>query len=78
MPGERDEPDGVVVEAFPDLIQLRFPPDESGRLIRNPVLLAGGRHERRKALREVRVGELEDALGPSQALELVLAQVAQR
>ena len=57
--------------------QLRLPAHERGRLVRKPAAAARGCDQRREAGRQRRMGELEDALGAAESLQLVLAHVLQ-
>ena len=76
--GQREQPDAVVREAACDLAQLCFSAHESRRLVGQPGAPARGSDQRREAVPEAWMGELEDALRAAEALELVLAEVLER
>ena len=77
-PRERDQADIVVVEALADRLELGVAADERRRLGREVVRPEVERGEWRELRRQDRVRDLEDPLRPSQVLESMLTQIAQR
>jgi hypothetical protein len=72
---EREQPNPVRVQQVAKRGQLRFAAEELRRLGGKVVRPLGERHERRKVELKRGMDKLEDALGPREVLEAVLAEV---
>ena len=72
---QREKPHRLAGKAFRDLVKLRLPAHECGRLVRKSTAASCGRDERREARGKSRIDELKDALGAAQALQPVRAQI---
>jgi hypothetical protein len=77
-PGQRDEPDLGGVEALAEVLEHGLAADERRRLAREVVRSAIEGRQGWKLGRQVPLGNLEEAFGPAQILQPVLAQIPQR